>query len=552
MSKTSDSITVIAVNDAPVAVADSGYIVNKGGTLNGSSVLANDTDPESDPLTAVLVSGPAHASSFTLNADGTFTYVHDGSGTTSDSFTYKVNDGTSDSNTVTVSIAVNDLCCAGDPNGPGPAGVPWPPTIPGSTMYNLRGPQVEPQSSFWTISPCAVPCIVRISDLIVKTDDPENPCFFPPYPADFETQTEEIEEIIELASLRDDPEALANPSSPGRRRLAISPFLQLRPQPLGAVYNRLRSEDQPVILTGRELARYFESETPGLGHRHALNFLIAKFNYSPPRQALIWAALDMAIYSALLAAWHYKWFTNRTDVRYRPRPIEFDYRVSVLFNRAVNETESADGMVRLTPNPSPGTPRHPSYPSGHSTYAGAASEMLSFFFPDYTAEFDKLADNAGMARLWAGIHWRSDHVQGVRLGRCVAREIIAKLQEGCICPPDVCNTPPPCDAPPTHQDLLDCSATFSQCCAAESPAALAATGGGRSAKGTRTGGGSGGGEVSSAALQEQSRGPQQGAKTAGSSGDLTGQAQGPQEGAGPAGSEEAQEEKAKGPQEGAK
>jgi hypothetical protein len=445
---------------------------------------------------------------------------------------------------------VDPLCCAGAANGPGPAGVPWPPAVPGSTMYNLPGPQVEPQAGFWTINPCAVPCVVRISDLLAKTDDPASPCYFPDYPTDPDVLRGEIEELIELASLRDDPEALANPASTNRRRLAISPFLQVRPQPVGAVYNRLRSEDQPVILTGRELGRYFESETPGLGHRHALNFLISKFNYSPPRQALIWAALDMAIYSALLAAWHYKWFSTRPGVRYRPRPAEYDYRVSVLFNRAVNATESGDGMVRLTPNPSPGTPRHPAYPSGHSTYAGAASEMLSFFFPDYTAEFDKLADNAGMARLWAGIHWRSDHIQGMKLGRCVAREIIATLQKGCICPPDVCSTPDPCAPPPTYRELLDCSTMFSSCCASESAAALPSAGEARAAKEPRTRGG--GAEVSSAALQEQSSGPQQGAGTAGSAADLRDQAAGPQKGARPAGSQKAQEEKAKGPQEGAK
>jgi hypothetical protein len=210
----------------------------------------------------------------------------------------------------------------------------------------------------------------------------------------------EISELIELASRRDDPEALAHPvpanpqpsSSvedvfplpiPGgsRRRLAISPFLQLRPPPLGAVFSRERSEDRPVIKTGRELARYFESETPGVAYRQALNSLIATINWSPPRQALVWMALDVAIYSALLAAWYYKWFTDRTDMRYRPRPIEYDYRVSVLFNFKVNATQSGDGERRLMPDPSPGTPRHPAYPSGHSTYSGAASEMLSFFFP---------------------------------------------------------------------------------------------------------------------------------------------------------------------------
>jgi VCBS repeat-containing protein len=113
------TITITAVNDAPVAVADNGGTVAEGGTLNGTSVLANDTDAENDSLTAVLVSGPAHASSFVLNADGTFTYVHDGSETTSDSFTYKANDGSLDSNTVTVTItitAVNDAPVAVDDN----------------------------------------------------------------------------------------------------------------------------------------------------------------------------------------------------------------------------------------------------------------------------------------------------------------------------------------------------------------------------------------------------------------------------------------------------
>lgn len=99
-------ITINPVNDPPVAFDDSGYTVNEGGTLNGSSVLANDTDAENDTLTAILVSGPAHALSFVLNPDGTFNYVHDGSETTSDSFTYKANDGTDDSNVATVSITI--------------------------------------------------------------------------------------------------------------------------------------------------------------------------------------------------------------------------------------------------------------------------------------------------------------------------------------------------------------------------------------------------------------------------------------------------------------
>jgi VCBS repeat-containing protein len=104
------SIAITAINDAPVAVADSGYAVNEGGTITGAAtVLGNDTDGENDTLTAMLVSGPSNDSAFTLNSDGTFDYTHDGSETTSDSFTYKANDGTADSNTVTVTIVINAI-----------------------------------------------------------------------------------------------------------------------------------------------------------------------------------------------------------------------------------------------------------------------------------------------------------------------------------------------------------------------------------------------------------------------------------------------------------
>jgi hypothetical protein len=59
---------------------------------------------------------------------------------------------------------------------------------------------------------------------------------------------------------------------------------------------------------------------------------------------------------------------------------------------------------------------------------GAASEILAYFFPEYTSELDDLADNVGMARLWAGVNFRSDHEAGIRLGRAVARLVIGQLE----------------------------------------------------------------------------------------------------------------------------
>ena len=95
-------------NNAPVAVADA-YGVNEGATLTepaASGVLTNDTDADAgDTLTASKVTDPTNGT-LTLNADGSFVYVHDGSETTTDSFTYKANDGTVDSNVATVTITI--------------------------------------------------------------------------------------------------------------------------------------------------------------------------------------------------------------------------------------------------------------------------------------------------------------------------------------------------------------------------------------------------------------------------------------------------------------
>ncbi len=73
----------------------------------GAGVLANDDDPDNDALTAVLGTGPSHAQSFDLNADGSFTYVPDPDFNGGDSFTYHASDGTLSSGTVTVTITVN-------------------------------------------------------------------------------------------------------------------------------------------------------------------------------------------------------------------------------------------------------------------------------------------------------------------------------------------------------------------------------------------------------------------------------------------------------------
>ncbi len=87
------------------------YRVNEDNTLTvtGPGVLGNDADVDGDALTAVMVTGPSHANSFTLNPDGSFSYrpAADFSGT--DSFTYRVSDGSTLSNIATVHIQVDPV-----------------------------------------------------------------------------------------------------------------------------------------------------------------------------------------------------------------------------------------------------------------------------------------------------------------------------------------------------------------------------------------------------------------------------------------------------------
>src|SRR3989454_3308353 len=75
-------------------------------TVPAPGVLGNDIDEAGHPLTAVLVSGTTHGT-LTLNSNGSFSYTPNTNYNGPDSFTYKANDGTADSNIATVSIAVN-------------------------------------------------------------------------------------------------------------------------------------------------------------------------------------------------------------------------------------------------------------------------------------------------------------------------------------------------------------------------------------------------------------------------------------------------------------
>ena len=102
------SIQIAPVNDPPVAANDD-YSLNEDSILTTDSstgVLANDTDIDGGTLSASVVTGPANGT-LSLNADGSFTYTPDANYNGSDSFTYRVSDGSLTSNVATVTLRVN-------------------------------------------------------------------------------------------------------------------------------------------------------------------------------------------------------------------------------------------------------------------------------------------------------------------------------------------------------------------------------------------------------------------------------------------------------------
>jgi hypothetical protein len=192
-----------------------------------------------------------------------------------------------------------------------------------------------------------------------------------------------------------------------------------------------------------------------------------------------------AVNRALKAVWYQKWLVHR---RVRPEeyggfvhleatnqgnyPVPQSLYQSPLFNlpgaggqfdvfthnalqnaNKRNPAQPGRGTYLLPQAYAEGCPLHPSYGSGHATVAGACATVLKAFFveeqkiinpmvpnregtalrpyngPDrddltFRSELDKLASNISLGRNFAGIHWRSDYTESLRLGEKVAISLL--------------------------------------------------------------------------------------------------------------------------------
>lgn len=226
------------------------------------------------------------------------------------------------------------------------------------------------------------------------------------------------------------------------------------------------------MLNGRDLARYVHKDFSYQAFQNAALILLSwgssviddgnPYKTAQRQGAFIDLGapevLDMVARAAnggLRAAWYQKWNVHR-----RLRPEEYagvavnepDLVHSQFFAADVVQAAIAENGTALLPMAYPeGAPTHPAYPAGHASIAGASVTVLKAFFKEEAnlpkayepnadgsqlvslgntvsltvgGELNKLATNISLGRDWAGVHYRSDGIQGLLLGEQVGIAVL--------------------------------------------------------------------------------------------------------------------------------
>lgn len=115
------------------------------------------------------------------------------------------------------------------------------------------------------------------------------------------------------------------------------------------------------------------------------------------------ALLNMTLMDAAIVCWDAKYYY------FNPRPMQIDSRIKTTV----------------------GLPNFPSYISGHSTFSGAASAILSHLTPSQAGKYNAMAKEASESRIYGGIHYRSDCEVGLYTGNKVGEFAIKRaLSDG--------------------------------------------------------------------------------------------------------------------------
>ena len=118
---------------------------------------------------------------------------------------------------------------------------------------------------------------------------------------------------------------------------------------------------------------------------------------SEVRAARVFAILNMTMHDAGVACWDAKF------LYFNPRPFQLYPSIKTVI----------------------GLPNFPSYPSGHSTFSASAATVLSYFFPDAASEYETMAEEAAISRLYGGIHYRTAIEVGIEQGKAIGQAVNA-------------------------------------------------------------------------------------------------------------------------------
>ncbi|MEP6732921.1 MAG: vanadium-dependent haloperoxidase [bacterium] len=81
-----------------------------------------------------------------------------------------------------------------------------------------------------------------------------------------------------------------------------------------------------------------------------------------------------------------------------------------------------------------GRPNFPSYPSAHSCLSAAYATVLAGVFPTASGTLTALLDEAGISRIYAGLHYRFDIDAGQQIGKSIAALALARVPDGVAIP----------------------------------------------------------------------------------------------------------------------
>jgi hypothetical protein len=162
-----------------------------------------------------------------------------------------------------------------------------------------------------------------------------------------------------------------------------------------ATLDEVRTISESRTYAQLRYARYWENLTgafsAGVWNEVARDMIAAR-GLGEAEAAHVLAKMHMAGFDAILACHDSKY------AYWVPRPTQLDPAIKLAI----------------------GVPNHPSYPSNHACISGAMAMVLDAHFPEQRGRHAAMAQQAAESRIYAGIHYRIDIDEGMKIAQAVS------------------------------------------------------------------------------------------------------------------------------------